>query len=54
MRSETAGFEQGMTKQAAAQCAQYDDENGKVDAQVVIQLSNIDKEKYTYLHGVKA
>ena len=28
--------------------------NDKVDAQVVIKLSNIGKEKYTYLLGVKA
>ena len=28
--------------------------NGKVDAQVVIKLSNISDEKYTYLQGVKA
>ena len=28
--------------------------NDKVDAQVVIKLSNISDEKYTYLQGVKA
>ena len=28
--------------------------NDKADAQVVIKLSNISSEKYTYLQGVKA
>ena len=41
-------------KQEAAQGEQSMMRNDKIDAQVVIKLSNISNEKYTYLQGVKA
>ena len=45
---------QGMTNKQLHKVNSAMMRNDKIDAQVVIKLSNISKEKYMYLQGVKA
>ena len=45
---------QGMTNKQLQKVNSVMMRNDEVDAQVVIKLSNISNEKYTYLQGVKA